>query len=179
MNWLQVYENLDYPHFFLFDGKGLDILVRAWRACPNEGPFPANVFFGEWQNLRGQLTALYQIAIAPTDTVNSVICSKNMVIKSDDFAQSSVHIRSMVSQLLNDQLNSLDLIHRIIKLAGTVVADDVEVLLEKILVKKVPELLFMGLLQIDVSHYCGRKVLKLMQSYSQLRILCMKTYWID
>jgi CCR4-NOT transcription complex subunit 1 len=163
MNWLKVYENLDYPHFFLFDGKGLDILVRAWRVCPNEGPFPANVFFGEWENLRGQLTALYQIAIASTETVNSVVCSKNTVIKSDDFAQSSVHIRSTASQLLNDQLNSLDLIYRIIKLADTLVADDVEVLLEKILVKKVPELLFMGLLQIDVSDCFGQICLVLLK----------------
>lgn len=146
-----MFESLDYPHFFLFDGKGLGILVRAWKSSPNENkPFPANVFFGEWKNLRGQLTALYQIAIAPIELVNSVACSKNTVIKSDDFAQSSVHNRSMVSQLLNDQLNSLDLIHSIIKLADTNVGDDVKVLLETILVKKVPELLFMGLLQIDV-----------------------------
>lgn len=150
LNWYKVFESLDYPHFFLFDGKGLGILVRAWKSCPNESkPFPANVFFGEWKNLRGQLTALYQIAIAPIELVNSVACSKNTVIKSDDFAQSSVHNRSMVSQLLNDQLNSLDLIYSIIKLADTSVGDDVKVLLETILVKKVPELLFMGLLQID------------------------------
>ncbi|KAI9272225.1 CCR4-Not complex component, Not1-domain-containing protein [Helicostylum pulchrum] len=150
LDWYKVYENLDYPHFFLFDGKGLDILVQAWKACGNsEKAFPVNVFFGEWENLRGQLTALYQIAISPTDVINSVACSNRTVIKSEDFIQSSVHIRSMVSQLLNDQLNSLDLIERIIKLADTSVADDVKVLLEKILVKKVPELLFMGLLQID------------------------------
>lgn len=93
---------------------------------------------------------MYQIAIAPTDVVNSIVCSKKLVITSDDFTQSSVHIRSMVSQLLTDQLNSLDLIERIIKLADTSVADDAKALLEKILVKKVPELLFMGLLQIDV-----------------------------
>lgn len=134
----------------MFDGKGLDILVRAWKSCPNNDTFPANVFFGEWENLKGQLTALYQIAIAPTDVVNSVVCSKKLVITSDDFTQSSVHIRSMVPQLLTDQLNSLDLIERIIKLADTSVADDAKALLEKILVKKVPELLFMGLLQIDV-----------------------------
>lgn len=153
MNWYKIYENLDYPHFFLFDGEGLDVLVRAWKSCPNnENQFPANIFFGgQWKNLRGQLTALYQIAIAPTDVINSVACSKRTVIQSDDFAQSSVHIRSMVSQLLNDQLNSLDLIECIMKLADSnMVADDVNVLLEKILVKKVPELLFMGLLQIDV-----------------------------
>lgn len=151
MDWYKVYKKLDYPHFLLFDEKGLDILVRAWQACPNENPFPADIFLGEWENLRGQLTALYQIAIAPIGIINSVACSKKTVIKADDFIQSSVHIRSMVSQLLNDQLNSLDLIERIIKLADTSVADDVKALLENILVKKVPELLFMGLLQIDVS----------------------------
>lgn len=151
MNWIKVYENLDYPHFFLFDGKGLDVLVRAWRACPLDQPFPANIFFGQWENLRGQLTALYQIAIAPTTVVNSLLTSKQTVITSEDFAQSSVHIRSMVAQLLNDQLNSLDLVERIIQLADSTVADDVKALLDKILVKKVPELLFMALLQINVS----------------------------
>jgi hypothetical protein len=63
----------------------------------------------------------------------------------------------MVSQLVNDQLNSLDLLKSIIKLADTSVGDDVKVLLETILVTKVPELLFLGLLQIDVcllfNHY--------------------------
>lgn len=83
--------------------------------------------------------------------INSVSCSNKTVIKQEDFNQSSLHIRSMASQLLKDQLNSLDLIERIIKLVDTSVADDVKVLLEKILVKRVPELLFMGLLQIDVS----------------------------
>ena len=151
MDWIKVYNNLDDPHFFLFDGKGLDILVRAWKACPNESIFPVNVFFEEWRNLRGQLTALYQIAIAPSDLVNCVACSKNTVIKIEDFAQSSVHIRSMAAQLMNDPLNSLDLIQSIIQLADTSVADDAKVLLETIILKRVPELLFMGLLQITVS----------------------------
>lgn len=83
--------------------------------------------------------------------INSSLTSKRLVIQADDFAQSSVHIRSMATQFLSDQLNSLDLIERIISLADTAVADDVKALLEKILIKKVPELLFMGLLQIDVS----------------------------
>jgi CCR4-NOT transcription complex subunit 1 len=142
---------LDYPHFFLFDGKGLDVLVRAWRTCPLDQPFPANIFFGHWENLRGQLTALYQIAIAPTTVVNSLLTSKKLIIEAEDFAQSNVHIRSMAAQLLNDQLNSLDLIERIIHLADTAVADDVKSLLDKVIIKKVPELLFLGLLQIDVS----------------------------
>ncbi|KAK4519925.1 uncharacterized protein ATC70_010169 [Mucor velutinosus] len=150
LNWLRVYQCLDYPHFFLFDGKGLDLLVRAWKSCPsNNNCFPANVFFGKWDNVKGQLTALYQIAIAPTDLVNCIRCSNKTVIALDDFAQSSVHIRSIVSQLVTDQLNSLDLIERIIQLADSSVAEDAKALLEKILVKKVPELLFMGLLQID------------------------------
>jgi CCR4-NOT transcription complex subunit 1 len=183
LDWYKIYEDLDYPHFFLFDGKGLDVLVRAWKSCPNENQFPANIFFGQWENLRGQLTALYQIAIAPIDVINSVACSKKTVIKSDDFIQSSVHIRSMVAQLLNDQLNSLDLIERIIKLADSSVADDVKVLLEKILVKKVPELLFMGLLQIDVRvscsmHYNNYTDVKLIffLIHSLSKILFMRNY---
>ncbi|KAI8355165.1 CCR4-Not complex component, Not1-domain-containing protein [Blakeslea trispora] len=150
LNWLQVFERLDYPHFFLFDGKGLDILVKAWVA--SSGPhtdFPVNVFFGEWKNLRGQLTALYQIAIAPFGTINAVKCSRKAVIGPEDFSQSSVHIRNMASQFFNNQLNSLDLIERIVRLADTSVAADAKALLEKILIKKSPELLFMGLVQIE------------------------------
>ncbi|KAI9469065.1 MAG: hypothetical protein EXX96DRAFT_612727 [Benjaminiella poitrasii] len=149
LDWIKVFEYLDYPHFYLFDGKGLDILVKAWRAHSIDSHFPANVFFGEWKNVRGQLTALYQIAQSSPKVINCALSSKRTVIKIGDFTQCAPNIRSTVSQLVKSQLNSLDLIERIIKLADTFIADDVKALIEKIMMKKTPELFFMGLFQID------------------------------
>lgn len=115
-------------------------------------PFPTNVFFGQWTNLKGQLSALYQMANAPTDYVNLPACSKRKVIEIEDFATANSTNRALAAQLVKEQLNSLDLIECVIKLADTSVVDDVKVFLE-MMVNKSPELVFMGLLQIDVSCY--------------------------
>ncbi|KAI8988678.1 CCR4-Not complex component, Not1-domain-containing protein [Pilobolus umbonatus] len=150
LDWDAVIRYLDYEHFFLYDAKGLEILIRAWKHSPGGKTknFPANHFFGKWKNLKGQLSALYQLTNVSTDILSLVSCSQKTVITADDFIQSSPHIRAMVSQLLNDQLNSLDLIECVIRLADTTVADDVKVFLE-MMVNKVPELIFLGLLQVE------------------------------
>ncbi|KAG1124502.1 hypothetical protein G6F42_009567 [Rhizopus arrhizus] len=31
LDWTKVFQCLDYEHFFLYDSKGLDVLVTAWR----------------------------------------------------------------------------------------------------------------------------------------------------
>ncbi|KAI7904539.1 uncharacterized protein BX663DRAFT_431376 [Cokeromyces recurvatus] len=152
LDWVKAFKHLDYPHFFLFDGKGLNILIKAWNASSdddNTNQFPINVFFCEWNNLRGKLTALYQIAVAPPNLINLYSCSKRTVIQSDDFTHSPANVCSMAQRLLSDPLNSLDLIEHIIMLADSPIADDVKALLERVLIKKAPELLFMGLFQID------------------------------
>lgn len=112
-------------------------------------PFPANKFFGKWNNLKGQLSALYQMANVSTDVVNLITCSKRKVLDLDDFKTSSQNIKSMASQLVNSQLNSLDLLECVINLADTTIADDVSVFLE-MMTHKSPELVFSGLLQIQV-----------------------------
>jgi CCR4-NOT transcription complex subunit 1 len=89
------------------------------------------------------------MANVSTNVLNLLQCSKQTVIDSNDFANASVHIRSIVSQLVVEQLNSLDLIECVIRLADTSVADDVKVFLD-MMTGKVPELVFLGLLQIEV-----------------------------
>lgn len=149
LDWAKVFQCLDYEHFFLYDPKGLDMLITAWKVCQNgSDPFPTNVFFGQWTNLKGQLSALYQMANAPTDYVNLPACSKRKVIEIEDFATANSTNRALAAQLVKEQLNSLDLIECVIKLADTSVVDDVKVFLE-MMVNKSPELVFMGLLQID------------------------------
>ncbi|KAG1050197.1 hypothetical protein G6F43_007509 [Rhizopus delemar] len=149
LDWIKVFQCLDHENFFLYDPKGLDILVTAWKFCKHENnPFPANVFFGKWTNLKGQLSALYQMTNAPTDYVNLPFCSKRKVIEIEDFANANPANRALAAQLVKEQLNSLDLIECVIKLADTPINDDVKVFLE-MMVNKNPELVFMGLLQID------------------------------
>ncbi|KAI8097006.1 CCR4-Not complex component, Not1-domain-containing protein [Halteromyces radiatus] len=148
LDWYKVVENFDYEHFFVYDAKGLDILVRAWKKYSEKETFPANKFFGQWKNLKGQLSALYQMANVSTDVLSLVDCSRRKVIDLDDFKASNQNIRTMAAQLANTQLNSLDLIECVINLADTAVADDVSVFLE-MMTHKSPELVFVGLIQIQ------------------------------
>ncbi|KAI8146312.1 CCR4-Not complex component, Not1-domain-containing protein [Fennellomyces sp. T-0311] len=147
LDWQKVIECLDYAHFFVYDAKGLDIIVRAWKHSPKgKDIFPANKFFGKWRNLKGQLSALYQMANASTDTLSLVACSERKVIEVDDFSTSGSHVRAQATQLYNEQLNSLDLFECVLDLSETVVVDDVKVFVE-MMVNKSPELVFLGFIQ--------------------------------
>ncbi|KAG0182584.1 hypothetical protein DFQ29_003364 [Apophysomyces sp. BC1021] len=149
LDWDIVVEKLDYEHFFLYDAKGLDIIVRAWKDSPKGNDvFPASKFFGQWQNLKGQLSALYQMANISTDVLSLVACSQRQVIQLEDFASSNTYVRSTASQLVTDQLNSLDLIECVINLAETAIADDVKTFLD-MMISKAPELVFLGLIQVQ------------------------------
>ncbi|ORZ05070.1 CCR4-Not complex component, Not1-domain-containing protein [Absidia repens] len=148
LDWYKVVENFDYEHFFVYDAKGLDILIRAWKEYSSTDPFPANKFFGQWNNLKGQLSALYQMANVSTDVLSLVDCSKRKVIEMSQFSASNQNIEAMAAQLMKSQLNSLDLIECVINLADTAVADDVSVFME-MMTHKSPELVFVGLIQIQ------------------------------
>ncbi|KAI9490122.1 CCR4-Not complex component, Not1-domain-containing protein [Zychaea mexicana] len=147
LDWDKVIECLDYAHFFVYDAQGLDIIVRAWKNSPKGGEsFPANKFFGKWRNLKGQLSALYQMANASADVLSLVACSERKVIELDDFANSGPHVRTQAVQLYNEQLNSLDLFECVLDLSETAVVDDVKVFME-MMVNKCPELVFLGFIQ--------------------------------
>ncbi|KAF7728004.1 hypothetical protein EC973_006769 [Apophysomyces ossiformis] len=149
LDWNIVIEKLDYEHFFLYDAKGLDIIVRAWKNSPKSNePFPAGKFFGQWQNLKGQLSALYQMANISTEVLSLVACSQRKVIQLEDFASSNTYVRSMAAQMMTNQLNSFDLIECVINLAETAIAEDVKTFLE-MMISKSPELVFLGLVQVQ------------------------------
>ncbi|KAI7885612.1 Not1-domain-containing protein [Lichtheimia hyalospora FSU 10163] len=155
LDWNKVIEDLDYAHFFIYDAKGLDILVRAWKHCPKRSdPFPVNSFFGKWRNLKGQLSALYQMVNAPTDALNLVTCSKRKIIQEDDFASSGAQIQMQAAQLYESQLNSLDLMECVLDLSNTIVADDAKVFVD-MMVNKTPELVFLGFLQAQSTNNVG------------------------
>ena len=67
----------------------------------------------------------------------------------DDFSESSTHIQNLATQLIDNQLNSLDLIECILGLSETAIVDDVKAFTDMI-VRKAPELVFLGFLQSKV-----------------------------
>ncbi|ORZ15115.1 CCR4-Not complex component, Not1-domain-containing protein [Absidia repens] len=149
LDWYKVVENLDYEQFFVYDARGLDILVRAWNEYSKTESFPANIFFGQWKNLKGQLSALYQMAGVSTERLNLVDCSKRKVIELKDLRSWPQDIQAMATSLATaTQLNSLDLFESVINMADTVVADDVSVFIE-MMAHKSPELVFIALIQIQ------------------------------
>lgn len=89
------------------------------------------------------------MANVSTDVLSLVDCSKRKVIETGQFNGSNPNLEAMAIQLMNTQLNSLDLIECVINLADTAVADDVSVFME-MMTHKSPELVFVGLIQIQV-----------------------------
>jgi CCR4-NOT transcription complex subunit 1 len=89
------------------------------------------------------------MANVSTDVLSLVKCSKRKVIELADFQASNQNIQAMATQLVNTQLNSLDLIECVMDLADSSVADDVSIFLE-MMAHKSPELVFIGLIQIQV-----------------------------
>ncbi|KAL0097780.1 Not1 transcription factor, partial [Phycomyces blakesleeanus] len=127
----------------------LDIIIRAWKESPKGSElFPANKFFGKWRNLKGQISALYQMVTSSPDVISLVALSKRKVIELEDFSASSTHVRAAAAQLVNDQLNSLDLIERVLDLVDTPVNEDANKLLEA-MARNSPELIFLGLVQVQ------------------------------
>jgi CCR4-NOT transcription complex subunit 1 len=170
---------LDYEHFLLYDATGLEMLVQAWkevtgvrrfrfafcclRTHPREirlitssslqgnEPFPIECFFGKWKNLKGQLSALYQIVNAPQELLNINDCATKKIITVDDIANANANIRNSATQLAASQINSYDLIESVIGFVDTEVHEDAKVFLD-ILINRSPELVFLGLVEIEVSN---------------------------
>ena len=115
--------------------------------------------------MKGQLSALYQMANASTDIISLVSCSERKVIEPDDFANSTTHVRTQAAQLCNEQLNSLDLFDCVLDLSETVVVDDVKVFVE-MMVNTCPELVFLGFIQAKVIDIINCDTSKLMIKYN-------------
>ncbi|KAG2174664.1 hypothetical protein INT44_006928 [Umbelopsis vinacea] len=149
INWKSVIHSLDYEHFLLYDATGLEMLVQAWKEVTggNE-PFPIECFFGKWKNLKGQLSALYQIVNAPQELLNINDCATKKIITVDDITNVNANIRNSATQLAASQINSYDLIESVIGFVDTEVHEDAKVFLD-ILINRSPELVFLGLVEIE------------------------------
>jgi CCR4-NOT transcription complex subunit 1 len=68
----------------------------------------------------------------------------------DDIANANANIRNSATQLAASQINSYDLIESVIGFVDTEVHEDAKVFLD-ILINRSPELVFLGLVEIEVS----------------------------
>ncbi|KAI8372978.1 CCR4-Not complex component, Not1-domain-containing protein [Radiomyces spectabilis] len=149
LDWEKVFQSFDYEGFILYDAEGLQILLTAWKTCPKGMElFPVDNFFRPWRNIKGQLSVLHKLINVPVETFNVAMATKRRIIEIDDFAPCSSEIQAMASQLVNSPLNSMLLIECVLNLWETYVADDAKLFLE-IMINNGPELVFLGLTQIQ------------------------------
>jgi CCR4-NOT transcription complex subunit 1 len=87
---------------------------------------------------------------APQELLNINDCATKKIITVDDIANANANIRNSATQLAASQINSYDLIESVIGFVDTEVHEDAKVFLD-ILINRSPELVFLGLVEIEVS----------------------------
>ncbi|CAG8484093.1 12574_t:CDS:2 [Ambispora gerdemannii] len=148
LNWVKIYQELDYPEFFISDIKGLDILLKAFKAAVKEQQhFPLNVFWGRWANITGQFSVLRCISNAPVEIFNINEMRTRRVLTMEDFVTSGANVKSLAPMLTSQSWNSLDFIETLIKLADSEFFEKVRDLFDKAS-KQTPELVVLGLAQV-------------------------------
>ncbi|KAI9030832.1 CCR4-Not complex component, Not1-domain-containing protein [Phycomyces nitens] len=150
LDWTAVMHGLDSPEFVVYDATGLKILVDAWNYSQKDShqPFPAYVFMQPWRNVRGHLSVLYQMIYGSPDVLDLSRLPLRKIIRDTHIQALPMSVRASLLHLASQQLNCLDLIEAIIKVTDTSVADDVRLLMDR-LVLQAPELLLLGLAQIQ------------------------------
>ncbi|RCH87955.1 hypothetical protein CU098_004083, partial [Rhizopus stolonifer] len=147
LNWLTVLAKLDQAEFMLYDPTGLKILVSSWQYVHKEDPFPVHIFLQPWMHVRGQFSVLYYMVYALPELLDMSQTGRR-VIPEELMPVLPVSMRQAATQLASQQLNCLSLLEAIMDLAGTVVSEDVKVLMDRLAIQA-PELLMIGLAQIQ------------------------------
>ncbi|KAL0088093.1 Not1 transcription factor [Phycomyces blakesleeanus] len=150
LDWTAVMYGLDIPDFYVFDSTGLKILVDAWNYSQKDThlSFPAYVFMQPWRNVRGHLSVLYQMIYGSPDVLDLSRLPLRKIIRDVHIQALPMSVRASLLHLASQQLNCLDLVEAVIKITDTSVIEDVKLLMDQ-LVRHVPELLLLGLAQIQ------------------------------
>lgn len=149
LDWGKVIEKLDYPEFVVNDTKGLEIILTAYKkATKDRSKFPLHVFWGRWNNIKGQFSFLNRIVHAPLETFNLNDYPVQKVLSLEDFANSSANLKSMAGLLTLNPWNSVELIETLIKMADTELYEEIKLLFEKF-TKQTPEVVCLGLAQVQ------------------------------
>ena len=65
LDWTLVIEELDHPTFQLYDQRGFNLLISAYKRATKNAPFPLNKLFRIWKNSSG-LLSLLKLAVTST-----------------------------------------------------------------------------------------------------------------
>ncbi|KAL1917446.1 uncharacterized protein VTP21DRAFT_3839 [Calcarisporiella thermophila] len=158
LNWRGVIRCLDHDGFIIMDSKGFRMILDAYRLAAQDR-FPIQIFWGRWNNFRGQFSFLYAVAQAPTDYIDLSVYPIRKVLKPEDIESLSPPMQAIASTLSLSQWNSLDLIDTLVQLADTSLHEQVRSLFEWVAMKQYPELLLIGLLQIQSTNILHQELL--------------------
>ncbi|KAG9303880.1 hypothetical protein G9A89_005790 [Geosiphon pyriformis] len=149
IDWVKVFQKLDYSEFSVTDFKGFEILLKAFKtAVKDQEKFPIHVFWGRWENILGQFSVLRCIAQAPVEVFSINDVRTRRVLTVDSFATSGANVKSLAPMLTSQPWNSLDFIETLIKLADTELYEKVRDLFDGAS-KQTPELIVLGLARVQ------------------------------
>ncbi|CAJ0847288.1 16872_t:CDS:10 [Entrophospora sp. SA101] len=149
LDWVKVIKLLDYPEFTIKDIKGVQLILTGFRkAVKDQQPFPIHLFWGNWNNLKGQFSFLRHLVQLSSNAFNINDYPIQKVLTTNDFPNSLTHLKSLPGILTSCPWNSLELVETLIRMADSDLHEDVKVTFE-LSIKQAPELICLGLAQIQ------------------------------
>ncbi|CAO3574719.1 unnamed protein product [Mortierella alpina] len=152
IDWVNVIRALDYPGFRVMDAPGFEFIVNAFRETGKNGDlFPMNAFWGQWNNIKGQISLLRELVVSPVRLLEREWATSTHIFSRDQFSLSSPDVQAHASLELEASIwNCLPLVETVMNLAtlaNNEAHDGVELILNSGL-KSCTELLFLGLVQM-------------------------------
>ncbi|KAJ3031110.1 UNVERIFIED_CONTAM: hypothetical protein HDU68_006489 [Siphonaria sp. JEL0065] len=143
-DWYKVFRCLDTKDFAIFNQEGLSLLLNVFKAAIKDiFKFPIAVFFGRWQNVKGQLSFIKQAILSAPELFSFTLLTSRRVL-SDQLLMG----KSLPPQFTQQPWNNLDLLETLVILSEVQDAlEDVKALFEYAM-QNSPELLLIGLAQI-------------------------------
>jgi CCR4-NOT transcription complex subunit 1 len=130
------------------------ILLNSPREAPDV-PHAVTGFWAPWQNPLWQLRLLDSLLSLPNDTFNFVSLPGRRIVTVDDVAGASPTIKALAANVQSHTWNELMLIETLTRL-GDEGSPEVQAYVREMMDKAVKisaELVYMGLLQVSVSHF--------------------------
>ncbi|KAF9965878.1 hypothetical protein BGZ70_003892 [Mortierella alpina] len=152
VDWVNVIRALDYPGFRVMDAPGFEFIVNAFRETGKNGDlFPMNALWGQWNNIKGQISILRELVASPVRLLEQEWATSTHIFSRDQFSLSSPDVQAHASLELEASIwNCLPLVETVMTLAtlaNNEAHDGVELILNSGL-KSCTELLFLGLVQM-------------------------------
>ncbi|KAJ3184471.1 hypothetical protein HDU85_001776 [Gaertneriomyces sp. JEL0708] len=145
LDWTSVLRNCDTKDFVIFDERGLTVFLTAAKvALKDLYHFPIGVFFGRWNNERGQFSFLRQVIYSVPDLIGA-----NLTIRRRPVADAVPVNRVLFVGSSSSAFNSLDLIETLMAISDGPLYEDVKSLFEYA-VQQSPELLVLAFAQVAI-----------------------------